>query len=329
MKHFALTMGFVAGLALTGSSFSESQALDAVATTGMVADVVAKVGGDCANVTMLMGPGIDPHLYRASAGDVETLSRADIIFYNGLNLEGQLGEVLSRLGRRVPTVAVAEGAVAEGAVAEEHLLEGEDAFEGQPDPHLWMDASLWARTAEVVAAALGEQRPECADDMTARAESYRAQLMALHDWVAASIASIPEAQRVLVTAHDAFTYFSQAYDIEVAAIEGISTEAEASLADIREAADTVVETGVPAIFVETTINPRTIEAVQAAARDRGAEVVIGGELFGDAMGEEGSAEGSYIGMIRSNTVTIVGALGGEVAAWPEALADWAESWDMP
>ncbi|MDQ3397854.1 MAG: zinc ABC transporter substrate-binding protein [Deinococcota bacterium] len=314
----------LAGLLLVGSSVAQNQALNVVATTGMVADVVRNVGGDCADVTTLMGPGIDPHLYRASASDVDTFNQADIIFYNGLNLEGQLGEVLGGVGERIRTVAVAEG-----VGSEDRLLEGEDNFEGQPDPHLWMDVSLWAETADVAAAALGEQRPECADDMTARAESYRAQLMALHDWVAQSIATIPEEQRVLVTAHDAFTYFSQAYDIEVAAIEGISTEAEASLADIREAADTVVETGVPAIFVETTINPRTIEAVQAAARDRGAEVVIGGELFGDAMGEEGSAEGSYIGMIRSNTVTIVGALGGEVAAWPEALADWAESWDMP
>lgn len=322
MPRLFMTLAVTAVLFLLGTS--QAQPLAVVATTGMVADVVRNVGGDCVAVTTLMGPGIDPHLYRASAGDIDTLAQAEIIFYNGLNLEGQLAEVLGSIARRTPTVAVAEK-----AVVGESLLEGEDAFEGQPDPHLWMDASLWAETAEVVAAALSANHTACEEsEVMARAEAYEGQLLALHGWVARSVASIPEAQRILVTAHDAFAYFGAAYDIQVEAIEGISTEAEASLADIRNTANMVVETGVPAIFVETTVSPRTIEAVQAAARDRGAEVTIGGELFGDAMGEEGSAEGSYIGMIRSNTITIVTALGGEVADWPEVLSDWAETWGL-
>lgn len=321
-----LLIGALVVLFSSGTAAAQGQEapLSAVATVGMIADVVSNVGGACVRVTALMGPGVDPHLYRASASDVDRLSGADIIFYNGYNLEGQLGTIFARLSQRLPTVALAEA-----AVAEERLLEGEDEFEGQADPHVWMDASLWAETAAPVAAALAELRPDCEEELMARADAYRAELLALHDWVAESVASIPEAQRVLVTAHDAFAYFGEAYAIRVEGVEGISTEAEASLADIREAANIVVATGVPAIFVETTINPRTIQAVQAAARDRGAEVSIGGELFGDAMGEEGSAEGTYIGMIRSNVTTIVTALGGELAPWPEALSAWAERWDRP
>ena len=305
-----------------GLAGAQAQPLSAVTTIAMVGDVVANVGGACVEVTVLMGPGIDPHLFRASAGDVRTLENADIIFYNGHDLEGQLGSVLSRLGERLPTLALAE------TIDEALLLEGEDDFEGQADPHLWMDASLWANTALPVAEALSALRPDCAEDMQAAAEAYTEQLLALHAWAQASIASIPEAQRTLVTAHDAFAYFARAYSIDVASVEGISTESEASIADIREATDIVVSTGVPAIFIETTINPRTIEAVQAAAADRGVEVSIGGELFGDAMGEEGSPEGTYIGMLRSNVITISRALGGEPADWPEALMDWAAQWDL-
>jgi manganese/zinc/iron transport system substrate-binding protein len=314
----------VAGVLAFGGSALAQAPLKAVATTGMVADVVANVGGECVQVTTLMGPGVDPHLYRASASDVRTFQEADVIFYNGFNLEGRLASLLGRIGERVPTFALAELA----AVPEAALLEGEDEFEGQTDPHLWMDASLWALTAEVVADAVVTLRPECEGAVRANAEAYQAQLLALHEWIAASIATIPSEHRVLVTAHDAFGYFGAAYGIEVEGIEGISTEAEASIADIRAVTELVVSRGVPAIFVETTINPRNVEAVRAAARERGAEVEIGGELYGDAMGEEGSPEGTYIGMLRHNVLTIVAALGGEAAPWPEVLAPWAEAWGL-
>lgn len=322
-----LTACFVSLLLFLGLTFAQAEAdapLRVVTTTGMIADVVREVGGSCVQVTALMGPGVDPHLYRASAGDVRTFQEADVIFYNGFNLEGRLASLLARIGERVPTYALAELA----RVPEEVLLEGEDEFEGQTDPHLWMDASLWALTAEVVADAIVTLRPDCEDEVRAGAARYQAELLALHDWIAASVASIPEAQRVLVTAHDAFSYFGAAYGIEVEGIEGISTEAEASIADIRAVTELVVSRGVPAIFVETTINPRNVEAVRAAARERGVEVKIGGELYGDAMGAEGSPEGTYLGMLRHNTLTIVTALGGEVAPWPEALAAWAERWEV-
>jgi len=311
-------------LATASAQSTASERLNVVATIGMVGDVVRTVGGACVDVTVLMGPGIDPHLYRASAGDVDRLGRADLIVYNGFNLEGQLGSVLANMARRAPTLALSERIAAR--VAEARLLEGEDDFEDQTDPHLWGTADLWSEGADVIAEAVADLVPACADDARDRAAAFREQLAALHEWALASARTVPEGNRTIVSAHDAFAYFGAAYGFEVAGIEGISTESEASIADIRETADLIVELGVPAIFIETTISPRTIEAVQAAVRDRGAEVTIGGELFGDAMGDEGTAEGTYIGMLRHNVVTIVTALGGEVTPWPEALVGWAEAW---
>jgi len=313
---------------LTGAAWAQAPApLNVVATTAMVADTVRDVGGACVDVVHLMGPGIDPHLYRASAGDVDLLGRAELIVHNGFGLEGQLGAVLDRLGSRVPTLALAEAAGAGAAGA--GLLEGEDTYAGRPDPHLWLDAALWSHAAPAAAERIAELRPACGDAVRARADAVAERLRALHAWATASVASVPEARRTLVTSHDAFRYFGRAYGLAVQGVEGISTESEASIADIRATADLVVDTGVPAIFVETTISPRTIEAVLAAARDRGAEVAIGGSLYGDAMGDEGTPEGTLIGMLRHNVVTIVTALGGEVAPWPEPLADWAAAWNLP
>jgi manganese/zinc/iron transport system substrate-binding protein len=190
-----------------------------------------------------------------------------------------------------------------------------------------MDVSRWARIAPVIAGAIAEQRPDCAAGMAANLEVFSAQMAALHGWVGLAIAAIPEGNRMLVTAHDAFYYFADAYGIEASeAIEGISTASEASIGDIREVADFVIENRVPAVFVETTVSPRTIEAMVAEVRARGHDVVIGGELFSDAMGDEGTPEGTYIGMIRANTVTITEALGGTVPDWPEALQNWAVQW---
>jgi manganese/zinc/iron transport system substrate-binding protein len=309
--------------AALGAAGSDARAADvtAVATVGMIGDVVRNVAGDCVAVETLMGPGIDPHLYQASAGDVRLFQRADAIFYAGYALEGQLGEVLERLGERKPTVAVAPAAIEPG-----ELITVQDVY--GIDPHLWMDVSLWWRIAPTVAATLVELAPDCAEAMEAGVETYQRRLAALHDWIGASVASIPEDQRVLVTAHDAFAYYGRAYGIEVRGIQGISTEAEAGIRDIRDVVDLVVERGVPAIFVETTINPRTIQAVVDAAADRGHQVRVGGELFSDAMGAPGTAEGTYIGMLHANTMRIVTALGGEPAPWPAELEEWAKRFDV-
>jgi manganese/zinc/iron transport system substrate-binding protein len=322
MKRRLISLGVCIPLALgIGSAGAQEEPIKAVVTIGMIGDVVRNVGGACVDVTAIMGAGVDPHLYKASARDVQTFQDADVIFYSGYSLEGQLGEVLKRFSEIKPTVAVSPSSIEPA-----DLISVQDVY--GIDPHLWMDAGLWARIAPTIAATLGELRPDCADEIDARAERYAEQLAALDQWVKESVASIPEQQRVLVTAHDAFGYYGRAYGIEVAGIQGISTEAEASVADIREMAATVAELGVPAVFVESTINPRTIQAVIDAARQRGHEVEIGGQLYSDAMGEAGSVGGTYIGMIYENTKSIVEALGGTLPAFPDALRSWADEWDV-
>lgn len=297
-----------------------AQPLNVVTTVGMIADVVENVGGDCVTVTALMAPGVDPHLYKAGARDVHRLQGADVIFYSGYHLEGQLGEVLEAFQKRKPTVAVAELAIPKSETLRK-------AGENVTDPHVWMDVSLWAGTADVIAKTLSELSPAC-QNATANASAYKTQLLALHDWIKASIATIPETQRVLVTAHDAFFYYSRAYGIDVASVQGISTQAEASIGDIRDTVNTVVSRKVPAIFVESSINPRTIEAVLQAVRDKGFETSIGGSLYSDAMGERGTANGTYIGMLYHNTKTIVESLGGNVEPLPRELKSWMELWNL-
>ncbi len=314
----------VATANLIAASIAPASAQDgpvkAVVTIAMIGDVVETVGGECVEVTAIMGSGVDPHLYTPSASDVRTFQNADAIFYSGYSLEGQLGDVLARFGEQKPTVAVAPASVAPG-----DLIAVQDVY--GIDPHIWMDASLWSNIAPTIAQTIGELRPDCADQLNANAKGYQTQLAALHDWAVVSIASIPEEQRALVTAHDAFAYYGRAYGIKVEAIQGISTESEASVADIRATAETVAKAGVPALFIETTINPRTIQAVIDAAQSLGHDVKIGGELFSDAMGEEGTPAGTYIGMIFENTVKITQALGGDVAPVPDALSTWAEEWN--
>ncbi|GAA3903645.1 zinc ABC transporter substrate-binding protein [Halomonas cibimaris] len=300
---------------------SQKAPLNVVTTVGMIADVAGEVGGECVNVNPMMGPGVDPHLYQASASDVKTLRDADQILYSGYSLEGQLGKVLENFSRQKTTVAVSPASIEPA-----ELLTAQDVY--GIDPHLWMDVSLWAQTVDTVVDTFLKARPECADAIHANAEAYTAQLDALHEWVGQGIASIPEEQRILVTAHDAFNYFGRAYGIEVKGIQGISTETETGIADIRRMADVVIEREVPAVFIESTINPRTVQAVIDAAEKRGHTVEIGGQLYSDAMGEAGTADGTYIGMLYANTRAIVKALGGEVAPLPEALGAWAKQWGV-
>ncbi|MEM8790611.1 MAG: zinc ABC transporter substrate-binding protein [Pseudomonadota bacterium] len=291
-----------------------------VATVGMIGEPAAHIADGCADVQTMMGPGIDPHLYQASAGDVRDLFEAAGVLYAGHNLEGQLGEIFAKLGATKPVLAVSEAA----APKEQLILE-----DGAPyaDPHLWMDALLWSGIAAPIADVLAGLDPACANAPD-RAETYQAELAALDSWIRASVATIPETQRVMVTAHDAFAYYGRAYGIEVVGIQGVSTESEAAIADIRATVDLVVERNVPAIFVESTINPRTVEAVIEAADAEGHRLIRGEELFSDAMGEEGTASGTYIGMLYSNTVSVVEALGGELQPLPTALHPWAERWGI-
>jgi manganese/zinc/iron transport system substrate-binding protein len=276
-----------------------------VTTIGMIADIAENVGGEHVTVTGLMGPGVDPHLYKASAGDVNRLQEADIIFYNGLHLEAAMGEVLERFADNGgTTVAVAE------VIDPENLLAPPE-FDGFYDPHVWFNVKFWMEATAVVRDALSEADPDHAADYAANAEAYLAELEALDAYVADQAARVPEEQRVLITAHDAFNYFGEAYGFEVRGLQGISTASEASTADVQELARFIAKNQIPAIFVESSVPPRTVEAVQAAVRAQGFDVQIGGELFSDAMGTAGTPEGTYDGMVRHNVDTIVGALLGE------------------
>lgn len=304
-----------------GPVLAQEPPLAVVATVGMIGDIAQEIGGPCVAVTTLMGAGVDPHLYRASAQDVRTFQGAEVILYSGYSLEGQLGDVLERLAAQKPTVAVVET-----GVPPEDLIATGNSY--GHDPHVWMDVSLWSRIVPVIADTIIAQRPGCAEAVSENAAHYSEQLAALDTWIGDSVATIPETQRVLVTAHDAFAYYGRAYGIDVAGIQGISTEAEASIADIRATAQQLVAAGIPAIFVETTINPRTIQAVIDAAAQQGHAVAVGGELYSDAMGDAGTAEGTYIGMLHANTLAIVGGLGGTPLPLPDELAGWAERFGL-
>jgi manganese/zinc/iron transport system substrate-binding protein len=248
-----------------------------------------------------MGPGVDPHLYVASEGDVDRLVQADVIFYNGLFLEAQMADVLRQIGERKPAIAVAE------AIEPAQLLPWAN-YADEFDPHVWFDVSLWMQTVGAVERALAEVDPDHAATYTANAEAYRAELTALDTYVKEQAATVSPEQRVLVTAHDAFHYFGRAYGFEVRGLQGISTASEASTADVRGLADFIAERGIPAIFIETSVPVRNVEALQAAVRDRGSEVVIGGQLYSDALGSPDGDAGTYVGMVRHNIDTIVAAL---------------------
>jgi manganese/zinc/iron transport system substrate-binding protein len=289
--------------AMADADISE-RTVNAVTTTGMITDMVENVGGDRVQVTGLMGPGVDPHLYKATAGNVTTLMNADIIFYNGLHLEAQLGEVLEEMQARTVTVAVAEG-------IDESLLLSPPEFEGAYDPHVWMDVTLWMEAVVSVRDSLAQLDPVHAQVYQANADKYLAELEELHQYVHDQAARLPADQRVLITAHDAFNYFGRAYGFEVRGLQGISTVAEPSTADVQDLAAFIVERRIPALFVETSVPVRTIEAVRAAVQAQGFDVSLGGELFSDAMGDPETPEGTYIGMIRHNIDTMVGSLSSE------------------
>lgn len=280
--------------------------LRVVTTTGMITDMVESVGGVHVDVTGMMGPGVDPHLYKATASDIAALSRAEVIFYNGLHLEGRLGDLFVKMARRKKSVwAVTED------IAEDRLL-SPDEFEGHHDPHVWFDPQLWADCALTVARALAETDPDNAEHYLARGEAVRADYLALHVWALDRVAQLDKSRRVLITSHDAFNYFGHAYEFEVVGVQGISTVTEAGLADVANTVDFIRARKVKAIFVESSVSPAAINRI---SRDSGA--VIGGELYSDAMGTPGEIEqaggesydvGTYAGMIRHNIITVVESL---------------------
>jgi manganese/zinc/iron transport system substrate-binding protein len=281
---------------------SEPNAVNVVATTTIVGDLIRTIGGPHVYVEVLMGPGIDPHLFKASAGDVRRMSSADAIFYNGLHLEGKMSEVLEKMGERdVVTVAVAECLPGDELIS----LQG---YSGLHDPHVWFDVKLWAGTIGCAADALAALDPPHADAYRDRADAYAKELADLDAWVRVRADELATEDRLLVTAHDAFAYFARAYGFEVRGLLGVSTAAEAGTSDVQELASFIVERRIPAVFVETSVSPRYVEALQEAVAARGFSVEIGGTLFSDSLGDAGKPEGSYAGTVRANVMTIIAAL---------------------
>ncbi len=271
-----------------------------VTTTTMIADAVVRIGGEKVRVRALMGPGIDPHSYKASERDVIRLLEADLILYHGLHLEAKMTEVLARLHRRKPSHAVT------AAIPRERLIsEGSgDVY----DPHLWFDISLWSLVVQHIAQLLAEHDPIHKEYYQKQLALYQQELMELHLVSKRVLEVITPQTRVLITAHDAFRYFGRAYQIEVKGLQGISTVTEAGAADMRELADFIALRRIPSIFVENSIPPKSIEALRAAVHARGFAVQLGGELYSDSLGNPGTSEGSYIGMVRHNVTTIARAL---------------------
>ncbi len=278
-----------------------SKKIRVVTTTGMIADMVREVAGDRAEVLAIMRPGTDPHGYKATESDVVKLAGADIIFYNGLHLEGRMGTIFEKMARRRPVIAVGDAVPRE----EVRPLAG---YENQFDPHIWVDVALWMKALDPISRELTRLDPEAKELYEANAAEYRSELEALNVEVKQQIQSIPQARRVLVTAHDAFGYFGRRYGIEVVALQGISTVTQASVKDRERVVDLVVERKIKAIFIESSVPRRNIEAVQEDCRRLGHDVVIGVELFSDSMGKDGTPEGTYLGMIRHNVQAIVEAL---------------------
>ncbi len=275
--------------------------LQVVTTTTMITDLVQNIGGEYIDVNGLMGSGVDPHLYKASEGDVTKLASADIIFYNGLHLEGKLVEVFEKMGSQIKTIAVSD-------VVDKNTLIGSEYFASNYDPHIWFDVNNWELITQFVVERLSEANPEHQAAFEKNGVEYLEKLKTLNEDIKSVISTLPEDKRILVTAHDAFNYFGQAYSFEVVGLQGLSTATEAGVQDVQNLATFIIDKQVKAIFVESSVPKRTIEALQASVKSKGFDVQIGGTLYSDALGNASTDEGTYIGMFKYNVNTIVNAL---------------------
>lgn len=291
----------------------QAETINAVATVGMVGDLVRNIGGPHVEVRQLMGAGVDPHLYKITRDDVRAIFAADIIFASGLMLEGKMSHTLQQMSRRRPVVAVADR-LADSQLLP-HISSTADAApsmssHGHIDPHVWMDMATWSKTIPFIVDALSELKPSAKDDFYARAKQYEQRLLEVHDYGIQSIATIPQSSRHLITSHDAFGYFGQAYGLRVTGVQGVSTDSEAGLLWINQLVDTIVNEKIHAVFVENSVPRKSLEAVMEGAQSRGHQIMIGGELFSDSAGPTDSYEGTYLGMMDHNLTSITRALGG-------------------
>ena len=301
-RSFLAVIAFAAAMPL--AAWAEAP-LKVVATTGMIADAARQVGGDQVEVKGLMGPGVDPHAYRQTRSDIVAMTRADLVLWHGLYLEAQMEEFFHDLERKRNVVAVADG-------VDKSKLRAHDDYADKYDPHLWMSPVLWKDVVVQVQEALTEARPEAGETFAANTEAFLAEIDQLDAYGKQVLAAVPENSRVLVTAHDAFGYFGEEYGYEVLGIQGISTQSEAGLNRIGELVDTLVDQQLTAVFVESSVSDRSMRALIEGAASKGHEVGVGGELYSDAMGEPGSYEGTYVGMLDHNITVIAGALGADV-----------------
>jgi len=302
MKKIILLLGITMILVGCNNNPKDNGKLNIVTTTTMLTDLVKNIGGDSININGLMGSGVDPHLYKASEGDVTKLVNADIIFFNGLHLEGKLVELFEKTGSQTKTpIALAD-------VIDKTTLIGSEYFASNYDPHVWFNISYFKQFAIKVAAVLSEKDAKNADYYNANATAFLSKLDTLENTVKSKIATLSADKRILVTAHDAFNYFGKSYDFQVVGLQGISTATEAGVKDVQNLAKFIIENKVKAIFIESSVPKRTIEALQEAVKSKGHDVKIGGTLYSDALGSAGTVEGTYIGMFEYNVNTIVNAL---------------------
>lgn len=302
MKRLITVLGLSLLLAACGDEESgKEKEGDVVATTGQIADVVKAIGGEHLDVTTLLGPGVDPHLYKATQSDVTKLDEAEVIFYNGLHLEGQMQDIFAQMAEEKTVLAVGE------TLDEEMLLADEDNPDLH-DPHIWFDITLWKAVVESVGQKLAEEYPDFKDDFEKNEAAYLAELEDLSAYVNARIQEIPESQRILVTAHDAFNYFGKSQGFDVRGLQGLSTDAEYGVKDVQNMVNFLSDHHIKAIFVESSVSDKAMKAVIEGAKEKGHNITIGGELFSDAMGAEGTDEGTYTGMYKHNVDTIVDAL---------------------
>lgn len=298
-------IGFIAVLVLSLAFYAPTSAksdkIYVVTTTAQISDVVQNISADKLHIEHLIGTGVDPHLYRPTRSDVMKLKKADIVFYNGLHLEGQMIELFETLEKEKMVVGLAESLPSDLLITDE---------EQKHDPHVWMNVKAWSKTAETIRNTLAKYDPSNAEIYEQRAEFYMAKLTLLDEHIKNVIRTIPANARTLVTAHDAFGYFGSAYGIEVVGIQGLSTESEAGLKRMEELSKLLAENNIPSIFSETSVSDRNINALIEGAKAKGHDVEMGGNLYSDAMGPEGTYEGTYIGMMEHNVRTLTAALGG-------------------
>ncbi|MEM9551949.1 MAG: zinc ABC transporter substrate-binding protein [Pseudomonadota bacterium] len=306
-REFLAATGVLAGATAWPLGAMAQTRLSVVATTGMIADAARQVGGDLVEVRSLMGPGVDPHAYRQTRSDIVAMTRADVVLWHGLYLEAQMEDFFRDLSRNRKVVAVADA-------LPKDLLLSHDEYDDKFDPHVWMVPEMWRLVVEEIARVFTELQPENTDTFAANTAAHLAEIDRLADYATNALDQVAQPARVLLTAHDAFGYFGAAYGFDVQGIQGISTESEAGLNRIGELVNMLVDRQIGAVFVESSVSDRNIRAVVEGAAARGHEVLIGGELFSDAMGADGTYEGTYMGMIDHNVTVIAGALGADVPA---------------